>query len=681
MGRQTKQTDASHPKKRITDEILQQIGRSVLLVFIIVAILAIFMVWWAIMSSKQTELTLGSESAVNKLNGFFDGYIQMVEELSVNPEIHYVLAETKPGDDILQTEKMDTVYQNLVAIAGTDTTNIMAVWISDLDASILTQSDGFTSEDGWDITGRAWYPCIAGGSPILTEPYIDSSSGRTIISVAAPVYDRTTGEALGAVGIDISLTHLMEIMGQYKVGSNGYIFLLSPNGTMVYHPQTEFIQQNIADINISRNVIDAVTTPSGQSEFLKYKANGVTKYGVVSHSEDTGFFVISNLPFLEYYSMLFIMLAALLIVFVAGLLMIVMSIRKSAKSLTKPILELNQTAQLIADGDLNVTLEITAEDEIGELGESIQRTITRLKEYIIYIDETAEVLGEIAEGRLHIELKHDYVGEFQKIKTALLNISSSMIEVMEGISETSEQVSIGATELANASEMLADGAQAQASSVEELVATAASVTEQVEENRKGAARSAQATDTVTEMINENQKKMTIMMNAMNEIQETSQQVVGIIQTIEEIASQTNLLSLNASIEAARAGEVGKGFAVVADEIGKLASESSKAASMTRDLIGVSMDEIRKGNNIAVDVMASLEESVKAVDHVNEMIKQTSENASVQAESMEQIRIGIEEISRTVQDTSATSQETSATSEELAAQASNLNDMVQKFTLN
>ena len=171
-----------------------------------------------------------------------------------------------------------------------------------------------------------------------------------------------------------------------------------------------------------------------------------------------------------------------------------------------------------------------------------------------------------------------------------------------------------------------------------------------------------------------------MIDAMNEIHITSQKVVGIIQTIEDIASQTNLLSLNASIEAARAGEAGKGFAVVADEIGKLALESSKAANNTKELIEISIREINKGNAIAVDTMDSLQESVSAIKHVNEMIQETAADAAVQAENMKQLQIGIEEIARGIQDNSAASQETSATSEELASQAEILNQMVKKFEL-
>ena len=655
MKLQKKRTNS---KKGIADEILHQIGGSVILVFLLIAVVAICMVGWLSITSKKTELIQESNAAANQLTGFLEQYTKNAEQLAANPEIKDVMTEIKAGDDIQKAQKMETVMNNLVNIAATDTDNVMAVWISDLDASALTQSDGFTSEEGWDITGRGWYGCIESKKPILTEPYVDSSTGKMILSAAAPVINDADGTVLGAVGMDISLDHMTELMSEYKIGRKGYIMLLSENGTFLYHPQNDIIQKNLTDINISQNVSSAISSKS--NKFLKYKAQGRTKYGSLQHAGDTGYVVLSNLPMSEYYEILIVMVLSLIVLFAVGIILITFSIKKSAASLSKPILELNQTAQQLAAGNLDVNLSITSKNEIGELGASIQKTVNRLKEYIVYIDETAETLAQIADGRLSIQLKNDYVGEFQKIKNALLNISDS--------------------ELASASQVLAEGAEEQAASIEQLTATTNTVAEQVENNRKEAEASAKATARATTMIEENQENMKLMMDAMNNIHQTSQQVVGIIQTIEDIASQTNLLSLNASIEAARAGEAGRGFAVVADEIGKLALESSQAANTTKELIEVSMEEIRKGSGIAVHAMDSLKESVNAVDHVNEMIQKTSENIAVQAENMNQLRIGIEEIAHGIQDNSAASQETSATSEELASQAEMLNQMVQKFDL-
>ncbi len=673
-----RQKRPSAAKKKIADEILHQIGGSVILVLLFVAAAAIFMVGWLSISSKKTQLIQESEAAANELTGFLQQYTKSAQQLAVNPQIRDVMRRTTAGDDIRKTPQMDTVMDNLVKIAETDTENVMAVWISDLDASALTQSDGFTSEEGWDITGRGWYGCIETKKTILTETYVDSSTGKMIVSAAAPVLDDADQTVLGAVGMDISLDHMTKLMSEYKIGQNGYLQLLSTNGTYLYHPQADVIHQNIADVDISQNVRDAVA--SGQDAFLRYKADGVTKYGSLYFAGDTGYLILSSLPLSEYYAVLAFMALGLTVLFAAGILLIAVRIRKSAASLTKPILELNHTAQQLAAGDLDVAFEITSQNEIGELGISIQKTVDRLKEYIVYIDETSQVLSQIADGQLAIELKQDYAGEFQKIKTALLNISGSMSQVMTGIHESSEHVSIGATELATASQVLAEGAEQQAASIGQLTDTTNTVADQVESSRSKAESSAKATAQAAEMIGQNQEKMKQMTDAMHKIHETSQQVVGIIQTIEEIASQTNLLSLNASIEAARAGEDGKGFAVVADEIGKLALESSKAASTTKELIEVSMEEIGKGTAIAAGAMDSLKESVSAVNQVNEMIQETAENAAVQAAGMEQLRAGIQEISHGIQDSSAASQETSATSEELASQADRLNRMVQKFKL-
>lgn len=666
------------PRKKITDEILKQIGKSVLLVFVIVAVAAIIMVRSTIVSSQEQELKLESESAMHELTGFLEKYAKVAEQLAVNPELRTLLSETTPGDSILEHEKMDTVREYLQNVVGTDQDNFMASWIADMDTSVLTQSDNFTSDESWIFSERVWYSCVETGETVLTEPYLDPSSGKMILSAVAPVYDASGSNPLGVAGVDISLDRMAEVMSNYKIGKDGYLMLVSADGQIIYHPQADIIGQSINDINVSQGLKDAVA--DGKEQFLKYKANGDTKYGVVAFNESTGYTIISNLPFFEFYSMILLMVVGLIIVFILGMLLIVLNIRRSATNLTKPILELNHTAQQLAAGDLDVELHITAEDEIGELGDSIGETVKRLKEYIVYIDEMAQVLAELADGKLDIELKNDYLGEFQKLKVALLNISNSMSEVMENIFNTAGQVSSGASDLANASQILAEGAGAQAAAVEELVATVVSIEEQVKQSQKDAEVSAEATVRVTSMMEQNQGKMTMMMEAVSKIHETSQQVVGIIQTIEEIADQTNLLSLNASIEAARAGEAGKGFAVVADEIGKLAMESSKAANMTRELIGVSMEEINKGNSIAHGVMSSLEESVQAVGQVNGMIRKTAEDAVTQAENMDQIRAGIEEIAQGVQDNSAAAQETSATSEELASQAVVLNELVQRFEL-
>lgn len=662
---------------RIADIIRKRIGRSVLLAYLIAETIVIIIIGQTIFYNKQSELSLESEAAANQLSGFFEKYRAESNALAITPEVQDIFSETKKGDNILDASGMKSMAKHLAKIADADTENLLSVWIADLDTSTFTQSDGFTSGDDWDITTRTWYGCLETGQSVFTEPYVDPSSGAMILSAVTPVYD-DNHNALGAVGFDISLAHMQEVLADYTIGSNGYVWLVSSNGTIIYHPQADLIEKNIADADISQNLVAALNTQEAQ--FLKYKAGSTTKYGTVTLVGDTGYTVVSSLPFTEYFKMLFITIGVFLFIFGICIIYIMRSITRSAATLTKPILELNDTARKLADGNLDVAINVNVDNEIGTLGESIGATVNRLKEYIAYLNEASGALNQIADGKLAISLTQEYVGEFQKLKQALIHISNSMNDVMKNISDSSRMVSSSATDLAKASQELAEGSSSQAAAVEELVATATSVTEQVEESKRDAQHSAKETEAVTAMMLDSQKKMQDMLAAVTKMHETSEQVVNIIATIEEIADQTNLLSLNASIEAARAGEAGRGFAVVADQIGKLAQESAEAASMTRELISVSIEEINKGNSIAAEVMDTLESTVTAVGRVNVMIQQTAENAAIQAQNIEQIKTGIEEISQGVQDTSAIAEESSATSEELASQATLLDEMVSHFEL-
>lgn len=664
--------------KKIAEQIERQIGIIVLGIFLLIGVVSVISVRSVVIKSKQTELTLESEAASYHLADFFDQYIKMTQQLAVNPQARELLENTKSGDVITTTKGYDTVYENMLNMVGTDTENILAVWVGDVDASVLTQSDGFTSGDGWDITARPWYACTQTGTSMLTEPYVDASTGQLILSAASPIYDKN-GKILGVAGMDISMAHIMEVMQEYKIGEEGFVMLMSTDGLIIYHPQTDNIQKNVSELDISSNVVDAVQADC--AKFMKYTAAGVTKYGYLANIGETGYKVLSNMPSGEYYSIVVSMIFGFVFLFAVGVVLIFINMKKVSKRLTRPILDLNEAAQKIANGDLNVELEIRSEDEIGELAHSIRKTIRRLQEYIDYINEISDVLTDMAGGKLYMELKHDYVGEFQKVKTALINISNSFIEVMRGINESANQVSGGADDLANAAQGLAEVATTQVAAVEELVATSTTVLEQVEENRKDAQQSAKEVRQVVTMMENSQEQMNHMIAAMEKIHETSQQVVGITQTIEEIADQTNLLALNASIEAARAGEAGKGFAVVAGEISNLADQSAKAVNTTRDLINVSLSEIERGNGLAQEVMNSLHASVEAAERVDEMIQKTTEHTVTQAQSMEQIRVGIEEISQGTQDNSAMSEQSSATAQELASQAELLSEMVNKFQLN
>ena len=664
-------------KNGIGRQFQKQIGISVSLVLALIAVVTLLQMNNMGTTANDTELKLESEAAALQLESYFAPFERMVEQQAVNTEIKSIVNTTGPGQKITGNIKYSTVLSNLLETKRLDADNILATWIADIDANVLTQSDKFTSGADFDITSRPWFECTIVGKTVLTEPYIDASTGQKVLSVATPI-ESAKGVAVGVSGMDVTMEAMMKIMETYKVGKTGYVMLLTGSGTFIYHPNAELIDTKIQDLDITSNVITAVENE--KAELLKYTVNGEDKFGYITPIGETGFMALSCLPSGEYYAAVIAAILMLTFVFTVGFIFIILTVRRISARIVSPLIELNETAEQLAEGNLDVTIDATSKDEVGELGQSIAKTVNRLKEYIDYIDEISEVLTDMANGKLAISLKHAYVGEFQKVKEALVHISDSMTSVMSNITETANQVSVGSDDLAKAAQGLAEGSETQAAAVEELLATATTVAEQVEENRNDSEKSARHTQEVTAMMEESQQQMDMMREAMNKIYTSSQQVVGIIKTIEDIAEQTNLLSLNASIEAARAGEAGRGFAVVAGEIGNLANESARAVNTTRELIGVSLDEIEKGNALAIEVVESLREAVAKVEEVNEMIQKSAESAVIQMQSVGQIRDGVEEMSQSIQDNSAMAEETSATSEELAAQAVTLNELVQMFEL-
>ncbi|MBR4982135.1 MAG: HAMP domain-containing protein [Lachnospiraceae bacterium] len=664
-------------KNGIGQQIQKQIGISVSLVLVLIAVVTLLQVNNMGTTANNTELKLESEAAALQLEKFFSPFERMVEQQAVNSEIKSIINTTGQGQNITKNIKYSVVLNNLMETKKLDDTNIFATWIADIDANVLTQSDKFTSGADFDVTSRPWFECTKTGKTVLTEPYIDASSGKKILSVAAPVVN-AMGGAVGVSGMDVSLDVMMKLMEEYKIGDEGYVMLLTGSGTFIYHPNAELMDTKIQDLDITSNVIEAIQNKS--AELLKYTVNGEAKFGYITPIGDTGFVAISCIPSSQYYVAVIAALGMLLLVFTVGFIFVIINVRKITAKIVSPLIELNETAEQLAEGNLDVTINVSSKDEVGDLGRSIEKTVNRLKEYIDYIDEISEVLAAMANGKLAIRLKYAYVGEFQKVKDALIHISDSMNEVMTNIAETANQVSVGSDDLAKAAQGLAEGSESQAAAVQELLATATTVADQVEENKNDSEKSAVHTKEVTLMMEESKQQMEQMREAMDKIQESSNKVVGIIKTIEDIAEQTNLLSLNASIEAARAGEAGRGFAVVAGEIGNLANESARAVNTTRDLIGVSLSEIEKGNALVKDVVDSLIQAVNKVEEVNEMIQRTAESAETQMQSVNQIRDGVEEMSQSIQDNSAMAEETSATSEELAAQAVTLNELVQMFEL-
>lgn len=351
-----------------------------------------------------------------------------------------------------------------------------------------------------------------------------------------------------------------------------------------------------------------------------------------------------------------------------------------AKGIAKPLAELENRFLSFASGDLKSEFpQSNAQDEIAGLMNASHEMVEKLNTIIFDVERLCKEMGS---GNFDVstECEDAYIGDFKNLLIAINSMSDNVSSTLRDVSEAAEQVNVGADNLAEAAQELAEGATDQAASVEEMVATMTTLSEGLQGTVRGVDEAYHQAMKCAEDAQLSREEMGNMVASMNRISETSKKIENIISEIESIASQTNLLSLNASIEAARAGEAGRGFAVVADEIRNLADQSAQSAVDTRSLVENTLREIEEGTKVAYRTSDVLDGVVEAVQKIAESSKLLSEDSEQQALAMEQADAGIERISDVVQSNSAAAQQSSATSEELSAQAMTMNDLVGRFQL-
>ncbi len=668
MSREDKTKDKSlvRTKKRKRGVTKKLVGAIMGTIIIMVAVLLLIVynrVSDALLEKSENLLKETTDKTVQETSAWMNKTLTMLE----------MQRDTIEYEDMDVPEMMEyirhTVDQNEAYPAG------LYVALTDgslYHASFVPGPDFVASEKSWYQNG------IQSEDIILGDVYFDEDSQSNVVGASGVLKD-AAGTVRGVAAADVYLDSISDIVADIQLEKTGGIFLVDTRtDTIIGHKDADMNGRLLSEFSGDMYAYAAKQIENGVSGLSLYDENTYIQVAQVPNSDWTAVAYVSRAEVLsDLLTLTGMMVSVSIAAIIIAVFLIIILVRRI---IGNPVTELSSVAAKIADGELDQTIRHTSNDELGELADNFGLTVTRLRDYIDYIDEISDKLQDISRGNLTFTLSHDYVGEFAKIKEALEGISWSLNDTMGQINMAASQVAEGAGYVSDGAQTLSQGSLQQNEAVDRLASHISEVSDGIQNTAKGAQKASLISQNVGSHILESNEKMQQMNTAIEKISNKSTEIHNIIKTIEDIAFQTNILALNAAVEAARAGTAGKGFAVVADEVRNLASKSSEAAKNTTVLIDQTVEAVEEGTTLAKDTAASMLEVVAQAEEVNKLIEGIAEYSAKQAAATDEVIRGIDQISDVVQSNLATAEKSAAASEELSGQANMLRDLVSKFRL-
>ncbi len=619
------------------------------------------------MSTVEQMMSQTAVLAAGRAQQELDAYKNVVMEVGCIPQL---------SNPTVPVEEKQAIIDERVSMHGFRRGNIVG-------------TDGISIFDGNDYSDREYVRQAMEGNIFVSEPLISKITGELSIMVAAPLYSDGNQEKsiVGVVYFVPRETFLNDIVSAIQLGENSRAYMINKSGDTIADITLDTITvQNIEaesqnDSSLQQLAAIHNQMRQGQNGFGSYIYEDEKMFAAYAPVQDTdGWSIAVTAPQINYLASTRDAMVINIAVIVVSILLSVIVALILAVHIGKPMKACVTRMKLLVEGDLDTPMpKINTKDETGVLVRSTESLVEGLR---TVIKDISYLLNEMANQNLDVHTKHKdvYVGSFQDILHSMRNMRIELNSAMHQVNHSAIEVANASSQLSSSAQTLSQGTTEQASAVQELAARISLISEEVKNTADGALDVRSQTHHTGEEVFLCNQKMQNLVEAMEKIRTSSDEIEKILKTIDDIAFQTNILALNAAVEAERAGSAGKGFAVVAEEVRNLAGKSAEAAKNTSELIAHSADAVHLGTEIAqntadvlIGVVDSIQSVVKSIDHIAII-------SNEQSASVEQVSEGINQISLVVQNNSATAEEGAAASEQLSAAAACLKEMVDQFTL-
>ncbi len=665
--------------KSIKAKILVMAMSLMLASILIIGTISVLSTYLSTMFALEESMMSTIDATADMIEVQLTAYKDMANQFAVDPiltqEIPEVGEEADDGRTRQQViNEISARFTELGAIH-----NFESVQIIQNDGTPLTSEGNFSSVELFTVPRDT-------GMAHISDPLVSPETGQLTMAVTAPII--RNGSFDGVVLFAVNPTVFSEIASKVAVGEGSTTTIIDSKGNTIAYNDVQLVfdafntieeaksDPALADLAIlEQNLID------GKEGFMDVSWDGVAQfaaYTAIDNSNGWGIYVLTHQDnFLAQMitSIVFIIILSIVIIIIA-----VIIVSKVSTDISKPIKLCVERLNLVTQGDINSPMpDVKSNDETGVLANSTGQILHSIS---TMINDISDTLSEVASGNFAAQskAKEYYVGDFAAIKESMETIVSKLSSTMQQISDVSNQVSTGNTQVAFGAQSLAQGAIEQASAVEELSATILEISNKTQESSEASQAAKTLNGKAHDALEQSTAQMREMVEAMRNINDKSIQMSNIIKAIDDIAFQTNILSLNAAVEAARAGSAGRSFAVVADEVRNLATKSAQSAQDTAVLIEETVEAVNKGNKIATETSESISIAMDSANELGILVDNIAEAGEAQASGTKQISIGIDQISAVVQTNSATAEESAATSEELSSQSQILKDLLSEFTL-